>query len=243
MIITFDDGYEDNFTRAYPILKENGFPCTFFLATGKINTTEIPWWDEIYARLKELHNKELENHHLRLNGQLLQYFTKFKCNPSYLFAHLNSCGSDTIRSLIKSLREHTHLSKITLSSANKFLNWEQVTSMKDIISFGSHTHSHIILNTISQDEIKHELAQSKQELEQRLYKEVICLSYPAGHYTRDIICAVIACGYRYAVTQDKGVNELNNFYTLKRINIWEGSTTRSNGKFSKSLFALKLSGL
>jgi peptidoglycan/xylan/chitin deacetylase (PgdA/CDA1 family) len=36
VIITFDDGYEDNYTNAYPILKEYNFPATVFLISGFI---------------------------------------------------------------------------------------------------------------------------------------------------------------------------------------------------------------
>ena len=35
-IISFDDGYLDNFTRAYPILKQNGFRATIFLVSDYI---------------------------------------------------------------------------------------------------------------------------------------------------------------------------------------------------------------
>ena len=36
VIISFDDGYLDNFTRAYPILKKNGFRATIFLVSDYI---------------------------------------------------------------------------------------------------------------------------------------------------------------------------------------------------------------
>ena len=45
--ITFDDGYEDNFTNAYPILREFKIPATIFLTTGQIESTKIFWWDKV----------------------------------------------------------------------------------------------------------------------------------------------------------------------------------------------------
>lgn len=42
VIITFDDGYEDNYLYAYPVLKKYGFSATIFLIVGKLGE-EIRW--------------------------------------------------------------------------------------------------------------------------------------------------------------------------------------------------------
>ena len=46
-LITFDDGYRDNYETAFPILKAEGVPATFFVATGFVDVPRVPWWDEI----------------------------------------------------------------------------------------------------------------------------------------------------------------------------------------------------
>ena len=38
VVITIDDGYENNFTYAYPVLKKYGFPAIIFLITNQIGT-------------------------------------------------------------------------------------------------------------------------------------------------------------------------------------------------------------
>ena len=45
LIITFDDGYRDNYTNAFPVLKEFGIPATIFVATGHIGSNTLFWWD------------------------------------------------------------------------------------------------------------------------------------------------------------------------------------------------------
>ena len=50
VIITFDDGYADNYTRAFPILQRFGFVATIFLVSDYVNTDHIHWWDAAKIR-------------------------------------------------------------------------------------------------------------------------------------------------------------------------------------------------
>ena len=43
--ITSDDGYQDNFLHAFPLIEEYECPATFFIASGKIGSNEPYWWD------------------------------------------------------------------------------------------------------------------------------------------------------------------------------------------------------
>ncbi|HLQ59622.1 MAG TPA: polysaccharide deacetylase family protein [Gemmatimonadales bacterium] len=45
LVITFDDGYRDNYQNAAPILKAMGLPATFFVVTRFIGSDFVPWWD------------------------------------------------------------------------------------------------------------------------------------------------------------------------------------------------------
>ena len=45
--LTFDDGGLDNYTVAYPILREHGFVATFFVITGKVGGEGLMTWEQL----------------------------------------------------------------------------------------------------------------------------------------------------------------------------------------------------
>jgi peptidoglycan/xylan/chitin deacetylase (PgdA/CDA1 family) len=53
ILLTFDDGYEDNYTKAYPVLKKYGFKATVFLIAGEIGKPGYLTREEI-MRMEDL---------------------------------------------------------------------------------------------------------------------------------------------------------------------------------------------
>jgi peptidoglycan/xylan/chitin deacetylase (PgdA/CDA1 family) len=45
--VTFDDGYEDNYLFAFPVLKKYRIPATIFLIYSKVGTPGYLTWDEV----------------------------------------------------------------------------------------------------------------------------------------------------------------------------------------------------
>ena len=70
VIITFDDGYLDNFHLAAPILKKYNLPATIYLATGYITRRESQWIDQLFHMFK---NRTNNNFKLNYNDNTIHY--------------------------------------------------------------------------------------------------------------------------------------------------------------------------
>ncbi len=53
LVITFDDGYRDNYQIAAPILRKLDLPATFYVVTRFIESSVVPWWDASLAKRPE----------------------------------------------------------------------------------------------------------------------------------------------------------------------------------------------
>ncbi len=51
-MVTFDDGYRDNYDLAFPVLKRHGVPGVFFITTGFLDQRRVAWWDDISWMVK-----------------------------------------------------------------------------------------------------------------------------------------------------------------------------------------------
>lgn len=76
----------------------------------------------------------------------------------------------------------------------------------DGMSLGSHAWTHTNLPWLSDDDVKKELVESKERLEDVTGRTVTAFAYPRGSMTRSVRDAVEAAGYATAVTTARGAN-------------------------------------
>jgi peptidoglycan/xylan/chitin deacetylase (PgdA/CDA1 family) len=246
LIITFDDGYSDNYFNAYPVLKKVDLPATFFIPVDKIDGNSAQsssWWDKAYHFFKELDKLDEEAVLREFEHELIALFEEFKKNPSDLFSRLNKEESVKIEKMLAGLRDKLKINNDILAQANSTMTWEQISAMGEDMHFGSHTCSHDNILTMEQTRKVYEINESKKIIEEKTKRNVDVFSYPCGNIDENVKTLVKDAGYEFAVTTEKGVNDLTDRYALKRINIWEDTGLSLTGKFSKGYFAFKLSGL
>jgi len=245
LIITFDDGYEDNFLYAYKTLSNMNLRAAFFIAVDRISNKNAKpfWWDRLYYYLKEIQKQDGEELKKEVDSELLDMCVEFKSNASEFFAKMNKKGTDSIERLLDRIEGKYRINNEKLYRENTMLNWEQISEMGQHHEFGSHSCSHRNLLRLGDDERYHEIVESKAIIERSMNGKVRVFSCPAGLMNVEIQRFVEKGGYEFAVTAaEPGINRMNNRYHLKRINIWEGTSMSLNGKFAKGYFSFKMMG-
>ena len=226
--ITFDDGWRDVYENAYPLLRSNGMAATVFLPTGFIGTRNWFWTDRL-ARL-------LNSGSPGKGGRTVRTLSGFSLPTSGLPGDTGGRGLHGIIEAMKRLPQEEIERILGALSEERgvaagpeqraFLTWEEVGEMfrSGLVRFGSHTESHRILTTLSDDEVAVELRRSKERLEDEGVVDpgFVPFAYPNGNHTGRIAAMVSAAGYRLAVTTEKGWNRLKpafDAYRLKRIGV------------------------
>ena len=233
--ITFDDGWRDVYENAYPLLRSHGIPATVFLPTGFIGTRNWFWTDRL-VRLLNTWNPGTEKRGVRAS---VESFLRGKGIPGVS----DGMGLHGIIEAMKRLRQE-EIDRILCALSEVggtdpaleervFLAWDEVGEMfrSGLVLFGSHTESHRILTTLSDDEVSLELRRSKERLVAAgvVDPTFIPFAYPNGNHTDRIAAMAYASGYCLAVTTEKGWNHTKpvlDAYRLKRIGVHQdiGST-------------------
>jgi len=249
-VITFDDGWEDNYLHAFSALKRRGIPASIFLSTAYIGTGQA-FWQEQMVYLLQVWQRRLQSGEIKateaqhpppaLNAVLLPGSSEGEVLR--LIESLKDVDDNLRASLLSTMNEKLQNPPFPLH-ANGFMNWHQVREMHAAgIEFGSHAYSHHLLTKLSLADIAREVRESKTQMETILDTPVTTFAYPNGNYNNDVITELKAAGYRLAVTTRKGINTARtNPFELHRINVNGNLFTGSSGRFSTDLFALKLSG-
>lgn len=230
--VTFDDGYLDNYTKAFPILQACGVPGIFFLISDYVGTAHVPWWDEIAYLLRSTKAQELE---LRLPESLiLQLADNRELAIRRVLGEYKQASQETALLLMEQLRVAVDcaLPKPT----RRFLDWDEAREMRDAgMTIGSHTQSHRILSSLSEETQRCELEVSKRAIEKRLGSAVAAIAYPVGtENTFDGITERLAeaAGYSMAFSFYGGVNRAK---TMSSTNLLRTGVDPDFGLFRSEL--------
>ena len=148
LLITFDDGYLDNYTLAYPVLRSHGVQGTFFLPTSFVATTRLPWWDEIAYIVKTSRHRQIRLAYPQPAVFDLDAGGAVRVCMDVLRLFRQPVVTDTGR-FMAGLEEACGTSRPQGHTERRFLNWDEAREMQAHgMAFGSHTHNHEVLSKL-----------------------------------------------------------------------------------------------
>jgi peptidoglycan/xylan/chitin deacetylase (PgdA/CDA1 family) len=226
MIVTFDDGFRDNYTHAFPILRKLGIPATIFLSTGYLDDRQPFWFEWVMYLIHRMPGPVLELPH----GEVLELGLTSgarRAAAAALVARLKAVDDEERLERLGWLQErHAAIVRPEDSRLSEPVTWHEVVEMAGAgVEFGSHGVSHPILSNIrTAGKLTNELLLSKEAIERRTGRPVQVLAYPVGSpdaYNERTIETARQCGYKVAVSYIAGINALSklNRYEMLRMHV------------------------
>jgi peptidoglycan/xylan/chitin deacetylase (PgdA/CDA1 family) len=242
-VITFDDGWLDNYVHALPVLRQYGVPASIFLPTGFIGTARwfwperLGWLGQRFPTLPPQHRAQVLASLRRRDAWLDEVANRLEAGDTdELIKCCKTAPQERIEELVNLLASEMDL---RLPDERLLLNWREVEEISAAgISFGSHSVSHKILTTVSPTELHEEVHGSLAELRKRNINVAPVFCYPNGDHSPIVVRCVESAGYSAALTTDPGWEGRSDshLFRLKRIGVHNDMTS------TDALFAFHLAG-
>lgn len=231
--ITFDDGWQDNYEHAFPVLQKHSAPATIFLVSQRINTS-WQFWPEQVLDLLINYSHHLDHEALQwLRPYLVEKPDGVQPSSSYTISQ-----ADLVINRLKALDDHSiesHLERTrkalpALSQANlhsrALLNKQELDTMlkSGLVTYGAHTRHHYRLNHLANSEkLESEIVGSGQDLKDLGLNPVSIFCYPNGDITGKGE-QLVQAHFTAACTTNRGWNKsLSSPFGLRRFNFHDGN--------------------
>jgi len=230
LAITFDDGYQDNYQNAFPILQRYGLPATIFLTTGSMDSRQPLWFEQLACALKkstcEYIDLEIDiPRRFRLGTEAERL-----ASNGGIFALLRSLSDSERWQWLDRILKQLAVTPDD-DRKDKMLTWDQVRWMKARgIDFGGHTVTHPFLSKMTREQALWEVSECKRRIEDELQLPAAYFAYPNGREEDFGECSkevLRTAGYEAAVTTLWGVNyKSTDRMELRRGQPWEENSAQ-----------------
>lgn len=221
LVLTFDDGWSDNYELAFSSTRQWDLPFTVFVCSGFM-AKEMPFWPE--------------------RAFLLLSRTRPRLSPEEINAAIEGLKERSpweLEQYLAGLADTGHLTEDAMrSDVDKALSWPQVLEMRHAgVAFGCHTHTHQILTRIPIDMVRADIGTSKMAIERALSTTCQAFAYPNGSWSVEARQAVANAGFELALTTQPGAWTKDcDPMAIPRMNISEENVTDWRGRFSPRIF-------
>lgn len=182
VVVTFDDGYEDTLTTAWPLLKRYEVPATLFLTTG--NPGEPFWWDAIAACVMQ--SQQLPpSLSVTVAGSERAYATQDRGQLlQQLAAVLRAVDVDERRSILTALSAQAD--HRGASAPARALHADEIVRLSGdpLIDIGAHTETHPVLADLPVERQRTEIVGNRRTLQALTGRPILSFSYPNGSFSR-----------------------------------------------------------
>lgn len=241
--ICFDDGYKDNIEFAAPVLDKHQCKASFYVVTDCIEYN-VPTWTHFleysfqFTRISAIDlDTDLLPEDLRIKAlndkkERIEYVRKLK--P--ILRTLKHEDRNKVLDIIRSTYSDIDLPVL-------MMNWRDLNELSKAGHYiGSHTVSHCMLGTMSnEEEVRQELLQSGKHIEQHLGYFPDTISYPVGSYNETTIQISKECGYKYglAVKQRPYDPDKDSIYEIPRIELYNESWLKTRLRITNFIETFK----
>lgn len=210
VVVTFDDGYDDNYRNAFPILRELGVPATFFVSTGHIDSGMPYAYDWLVHMILcvQVANPTIPELGLALPPGASRATRRVVAQQA--LDRIKRLGSQAQANLIARLELDWGMLRHAGVADCRPMSWSRVREMHAAgFEIGSHGVHHRMLAKLAQAELEAELGDSRATLERELGAPVTAIAYPVGGddaFDARVIGATRAAGYRIGCSYISGTN-------------------------------------
>jgi peptidoglycan/xylan/chitin deacetylase (PgdA/CDA1 family) len=201
ILITFDDGYLDNYELAFPLLQRHGLTATFFICTGLLDDRGLAWWDEISWMVRTSTRLELP-----VSSWFETPITLAEDREPAIKAVIDryrALPGDQTAAFLNHVAEATGTSRATPSlSRNLWMTWDHVREMRAAgMTIGAHTITHPILSRLPAECQLEEIAGSRARVGVEIGESPKLFAYPVGKpytFNTDTRAALQSAGFSHA---------------------------------------------
>lgn len=177
LALTFDDGYRDNSTVAYPILKRLGIPFTIYVTTSFPDGEAILWWYAIEQMLQQ-------NEQIALaDGSVLPCRTSQEKLDAFvsLRQSIMALPRDGLGERVNAIFEQASFDWRQMC-AEEAMSWDDLRELAQdpLVTIGAHTVSHPVLSALSSEQACAEMRDSRERIETNIGAPVTHFCYPFG---------------------------------------------------------------
>jgi peptidoglycan/xylan/chitin deacetylase (PgdA/CDA1 family) len=245
VVVTFDDGYADNLYNAKPLLERHDIPATVFVTTSYVGSNRQFWWDELAGLLLEpgtlpqtlpdaiketisdwsavaQYTEAESKQYRRWNVELAEPTPRHEVYRA-LCQRLRPLPENERRKVLDEILLWAGTGSRTLSTIHRVLSIEELARLEEggLIEVGSHSATHPVLSTLSIDDQRVEIAQSKAYLDEVLGRPTASFAYPFGartDYTRATVSLIKEARYNQACANfPSPIRSISQSFELPRI--------------------------